>query len=394
MYILEFLKGQTPEQSDKEIIACEYRLLCSGEIYNGDVNTLDWRKSTQCRLILTSPFTVFVASDPRGYNFPQELALRFKTKMVTEERVGTYKSVYMFYPDEEIAKDIAALLCVFCRRLITVCAKVREIHPNQPEVTKDWPVDIVNTIQMKSWNRHPATVIYGPKGIEIKDYNAQPKAVSEKKLKNLLLGLPNLPCAESIVYSSRLYALALEKIYQDADAAYQLLISSVETIANDVHRSYVPDEKDMIEIKNSVAKLAVSLGLSKENADKVAIESCKGISWHARKFSKFIVENTGDELWEEDELFKLPSFVLPSKDNYKSVIDEIYKARGKISHFGGSYPASAGIVPAPMIPAKMLFDTDISKRLFPSVAWFERVVNMAITNYLVSAVRAQDGTGG
>jgi hypothetical protein len=32
----------------------------------------------------------------------------------------------MFYPDEEVARDIAALLTVLCRRLITVMGKSAE----------------------------------------------------------------------------------------------------------------------------------------------------------------------------------------------------------------------------------------------------------------------------
>lgn len=395
MYILEFLKGQKPEQPGNDVITCEYRLLCSGELYNGDVETLDWRKSTLCRLLLNSPFTVFVASDPREANYPQELALRFTTHMVTEEHEYTYKTSYSYYPDEEIAKDIAALLCLFCRRLITVCAKVREIHPkqyeNEPEVLQDLPVDFIKSLKIVSWKRHLSTVIYGPNGIEgIEDYNPQPKALSPQKLKKLFLALPDLPYAESIIHSARLYALSLEQIYQGTDIAYQLLISSIETIANEVYRSYAPTKSDVVKAKKNVADLALKLGLSKEKADRLATEACKGISWHARKFSKFLTENTDGELWTKDDLFKLPDFVLPNKNNFESVIDEIYKERAKASHSGYSYPASASIVPGPRISAKALFDTDISQNPFPPVAWFERVVNNAIRGFMERAIGASE----
>ena len=93
MYILEFLKGQKTDQSNDQVITCEYRLLCSGEIYNGDVETFEWRKSTASRLILTSPLSVIATIQPFN-NYPQELALRFTAQMVHEERESTFKSIF------------------------------------------------------------------------------------------------------------------------------------------------------------------------------------------------------------------------------------------------------------------------------------------------------------
>lgn len=391
MYILEFLKGQKTDQSNDQVITCEYRLLCSGEIYNGDVETFEWRKSTASHLILTSPLSVIATIQPFN-NHPQELALRFTAQMVHEECESTFKSIYMFYPDEEIANDIASLLCLFCRRLITVCAKIREIHPKQyekePEFIQDWPVDFVNSLKVASWKRHQATSTLFPDGtIQVVDYNPKPKAISSEKLKKIFLALPSLPNAESIIHSARLYALALERIYQDTDIAYQLLISSVETVANAAYHSYTPTEANMRETKRNVADLAVRFGLSEEEAKQIVIEACKGISWTKQKFLKFLLENTTDELWTEDELFKLPpQFPLPNKDDFKAAIDEIYDARSKASHSGGSFPASASIVTGPMLPAKALFDIDISQRPFPPISWFERAVNMAIQGFVESSI--------
>jgi hypothetical protein len=391
MYILEFLKGQRPEQSGNDVITCEYRLLCSGEIYNGDVQTFEWRKSTACRLLLTSPFTVFVTSEPLYGNIPQELTLRFTTQMVTEKREKAITSYYMFCPDDEIAKDIAALLCLFCRRLITVCAKVREIHPNHPEVIQDWPVDFVNSLKTVFWKLHPATSTFFPNGtIQVIDYNPPQKALSPKKLKRLFLALPDLPCAESIIRSARLYAIALERIYQDTDIAYQLLISSVETIANAVYPSYTPTEAEMLKTKGDVVSLAVEFGLSAEKANRLAVESCKKDRWTKRKFTKFLLENTGEELWTEDELFKLPDFLIPKKQDFESTIKEIYEVRSKGLHSGGSFPASASIVTGPMLPAKALFEFDSTQRPFPPVSWFERVVNTAIQGFVERAIGANE----
>lgn len=383
MHILSFLKKRSQKQTIDDFITCEYRLLCSGTVYNSDVLTADWRKSDATRLLLNSPFTVIVASHPFD-DYPQELALRFTADRVTEERRLGYST---FYPDEEIARDIAALLCLFCRRLVTVSAKIREMHPKQyegePEVFLDWPIGFVNSLKVKHWERQPATVVYGSGGVErVIDYNPEPKPISSRKLQKLFLSLPSSPYAESIVNSARLYALALERVGQDVDIAYQLLIASIETIANDFYRRDAPTESEMIKVKKNVADLAIQLGLTEEKGKQLAIEACKGVSWHARKFSKFLIENTGDELWTKDDLFKLPELLLPKKSDFELAIDEIYRARGKASHSGGTYPASARIGTRSTLPAGVLLDIDPSERPFPPIAWFERVVDSAITGFV------------
>lgn len=124
MHVLEFLKG-FPGLNTEDSVEFEYRLLCSGEIYNASVHTADWRKSAPARILCDSPFWLSVVSIPFS-EFPQELALRFSAPLIKEESGNT--SV-LRYPDSDIARDLAALLSLVLRRLITVAAKTREIHP-------------------------------------------------------------------------------------------------------------------------------------------------------------------------------------------------------------------------------------------------------------------------
>lgn len=392
MHILNFLKKQSQKQMGDDFITCEYRLLCSGTIYNSDVLTADWRKSDAARLLLNSPFTVIVASQPFD-DYPQELALRFTADRASEKRRMGKSS---FYPDEEIARDIATLLCLFSRRLVTVSAKIREMHPKQyegeQEVFRDWPIGFVNSLKVNHWDRQPATVVYGPGGVnKIIDYNPKPKPISSRKLQKLFLSLPSSHYAESIVKSARLYTLALERIGQDVDIAYQLLIASIETIANDFYRRYAPTESEMIEVKKNVLNLAIQLGLTEEKGKQLAIEACKGMFWHTRKFSKFLTENTGEELWTEDDVFKLPERFLPKKLDFESAIKEIYEARGKASHSGGIYPASAHLGTRSTLPVEVLLDIGHSERPFPPIAWFERVVNSAITGFMYRLIAPEIG---
>jgi hypothetical protein len=394
MHVLDFLAGPYNKHSD-DVATFEYRLLCSGELYNGNVMTTDWRKSDTTRFLLRTPFKLFVCSHPFD-EYPQELSLTFRTGLVTEQRGRTSFASYF---DLEIAQDLAALLSLFCRRLITVAAKVREIHPryheSQADPFLDWPIGLVSSLRVLSWEHHPAVVVYGRRGIEgIIDYNPPPLAVLPDDLQNLFATLPELPEAESFVFSARLYALALEHIRDNVDIAYQLLISSIEAMATDALRSFTPTESEMVETKKSVAKLATEFGLPEGEARQLAIEASKGITWSCRKFTKFICDHTDDTLWTEDDLFTVPSDFLPKEEKFKSALSEIYSMRGKATHRGHSYPAIARVGTGPTIPSEAMLDiggmlkSDGPQSVFPPIAWFERVTNYSLCGFLRESMAA------
>ncbi len=73
---------------------------------------------------------------------------------------------------------------------------------------------------------------------------------------------------------------------------------------------------------------------------------------------------------------------MPRKSDFESAINEIYQARGKASHSGGTYPPSAHIGIGSKLPAEILFNTARSEKSFPPITWFERVVNSAITGFM------------
>jgi len=238
-------------------------------------------------------------------------------------------------------------------------------------------------------------VVYGLRGIEkIIDYNPPPLAVLPDDLQSLFAALPELPQAESFVFSARLYALALEHIRDDVDIAYQLLISSVEAMATDALGSFTPTESEMVKAKKSVAKLATEFGLPEDKARQLAIEACKDIPWSRRKFTKFICDYTDDALWTEDDLFTVPSNFLPKKVKFKSALSKIYSMRGKATHRGHSYPAIARVGTGPTIPSEAMLDIggvlkpDGPQSVFPPIAWFERVTNYSLCGFLRQSVAA------
>src|SRR6266481_144422 len=159
MYVLDFLKGFT-NVPEKDLVAFEYRFLCSGEIYNGSVVTFDWRKSSASRIICDDRIRLLVVSSPFN-DFPQELAFRFNAPQVTEQHGS---SATIFYPDDDIARDMAAILSVLFRRLVTVAAKTREVHPkrHEQEIEQllDWPTPLVTSLTPIHWQYKPSSVMY------------------------------------------------------------------------------------------------------------------------------------------------------------------------------------------------------------------------------------------
>lgn len=389
MYILDLLKRSNLDATEaSDSVAFEYRLLCSGELYNASVITADWRKSDGTRLLVPRLFLLSVCSHPFD-DYPQELSLRFKTTMVTEIKGRTTS---MFYPDEEIARDLSSILSLLLRRLITVAAKVREIHPRhydrEPDYLLDNSIDFVNRISRNYWERKPATIVYGAKGIhDIIDYNPPPLGVVPHDLLSLLTALASSPYAESLVLAARLYSQALRQIEHEADLAYQSLISCVETIANEALREYQPEETDMVMVKKSVFDKAAELGLGQAQCRALAIEACSGMTWATKKFIKFLFDNTGKDLWEKDDLFRLDSLFCPKQDELQSAIRSVYAARGGATHGGRPYPLSIAIGIGPTVPVGALLDlnfdpSNTTPTPIPPIVWFERLVNSALCNFV------------
>jgi hypothetical protein len=392
MYVLDFLADFPDYQQVGDKVSFEYRLLCSGELYNAEVLTSDWRKNDVTRVLFDSPFTLIVCSYPFN-EYPQELALRFSSPLITEK---DGQSSSMFHPDDDIARDLAALLTLLCRRLITVASKVREGHPRQypsePAWFQDWSIDFVKSLGPIHWEHKPSAIIYGPNGVtKIIDYNPPPLRVNSSHLKHVLLNLPKLPLAESLVLSARLYSLALQQLESDVDIAYQLLIAAVEPIATEALRTYTPTDDQMIATKESVAALALRYGLPEDQAHQLAIEACKGIPWASRKFTKFLLDNISDAFWKEDDLFKVPETFLPQREGFEAALKNIYNARGKLTHGGRSFPPSSAIGRGPTISSRVFMSFDFSSKPFPPAVWFERVVNNALNLFIERSLRSDDG---
>lgn len=384
MHVLDYLADPTCDRKPPRSLDAEYRLLCSGTLHHGWPG--DYSKSENARVLLYEPLLLFVVSRPFD-DYPLELALHLTVPEVNDEVPTKHgKSLHIYYPDEEVVRDLAALLSLRCRRLITVAGKVSERcsdyrHPlfdRQP-----LPLPLATSMRRIFWRPHPLTVLTSYEGQEIQDYNPRPKQLDPSKLTELLLGLPGLPHAESLVASCRLYALALELIHERPDIAYQMLISSVETIANASLRTFQPADDLKVEHQKVVYEMAVSLGLGEETARKLAIEACRREWWATKKFKKFLIDNVPESIWEEpDELFsRMDQELMPKREDFERSLSKIYNARSKATHEGRSFPASASYTGGPTISMPAAAGLFGAASPFPPVVWFERVVNNALCGF-------------
>jgi len=392
MHVLEYLGDPKCEKKPEGSLFAEYRLLCSGTLHRDTFG--DYSKSEVARILLDDPLLLFVASRPFD-DYPLELALELTVPRVEEkgERGSLADWTHYYHPDGEVVRDLAALLTLLCRRLISVAGKVSEHYSDYRHVlfqSRPFPLPFTTSVRNVCWPPQPCTVLTSFVGQELQDYNPRPKPVDSSRLTEMLLALPKLQHAQSLVASCRLYALAMEMIHERPDISYPFLISSVETIANAVLRDFEPSDEAKVEHQRSVYKLALALELDEDKARQLAVEASKTEWWATKKFKRFLIDNVPESVWAEpDELFyRMPQEGLPKHEEFERTLGKIYNARSKATHEGLPFPVSASYTGGPYIDvraANMLYCSDSP---FPPVVWFERIVNSAILNFWARAVPA------
>jgi hypothetical protein len=387
MYVLQFLAGNFDAG-----ITSEYRLLCSGELFNKNVRTFDYQKSEPSRWLLAKPFNLRVVSQP-FYDYPQELRLVFSCPAYVTE--GTEHSSLTFPPNDDIAKDLAAFLTVFLRRLVTVYSKISVAHRDLPPSVKSgefagpYPLPIANASTPTNWKRKPYSVETSMEGQQIIDHNPKPVPVDSDILSAKLNSVPKLDHPEAYLRAVRLYTEAMRVIEDWPEMAYQLLVYSVEAIAGAVYRDYRPSRAEMITTKKQVARHAQELNVPKEGAEDLAVIACEGVSWSRRKFKLFLAEMVDGDLAMPDDLFVDLKDFAPNLDKFETFLNNIYNGRSGVAHGGNAFGDAIRLGMGPTIPARVSHEI-LSGRVFeiPPVCWFERVVNFALNGYLCKAVIA------
>jgi hypothetical protein len=392
MYVFDALRQPSGQAAPGE--ESEFRLLCSGTLYRGAVQTYDWTKSDVCRVLLRGRVILFVTSRPLD-SYPQELMLRMSVQSVKEEygRSGTgSRSAKSFTPHAEVAADMAALLTLLLRRLVVVHSQVRVFPPK--EVLEgyglpDWPWPLAPRDIVKVWRRRPFGILTNPDGsTEIEDHGPAPVAVDSEWLERVLGALPSLAESNAILACARLYAQGMQLIEERPDISYQLFISAAETLAGVALAGFSPTDDEKVKAKPLIFARAKKLGLRAIDARDLAVLATEGMGWHIKKFVRCLHEFTDDRIWTKDDLFLAPAPFLPTKQTFTKALKAIYSARGAALHAGEAYSESVSIGTSPNIPVGAFLASLAGEDMLPPVTWFERVVQRAIIVYVESKVPA------
>jgi hypothetical protein len=168
VHVLDYLADPKCEKKTQRSLFAEYRLLCSGTLHHRCQG--DYSKSETARILLYEPLLLFVASRPFD-DYPLELALQLTVPEVTDgEPTKHGRSSHTYHPDEEVVRDLAALLSLQCRRLITVAGKARERYSDYSHPLFDqqpFPLPLATSMRRVFWRPHPFTVLTSFEGQEI-----------------------------------------------------------------------------------------------------------------------------------------------------------------------------------------------------------------------------------
>jgi hypothetical protein len=387
MYVLDALR-ELPAVSTSGVELGEFRLLCSGILYNGNIETHDWTKSDVCRSLLRGRIVLFVVSHPVD-SYPQELVLRVPATLVTEKQPANAKVprvIKMFSPHREIAGDLAALLTVLLRRLITVHSHIRTT-PTEPVPSasglQDYPQPIANVRPGVTWRQRPLGVLTSYDGKqELDDSASAPVAVDVNWLSSILTVLPSMAGANTIVACARLYSEGMQLIEERPEMAYQMFIAAAETLASEALKDYSPTDDEKVKAKEKVFDKAIQLGLKEDAARELAIVATHGMGWTSKKFQRCLRQYTDDRLWQRDDLFITLEPFLPKKADFERALSDIYHSRSSALHTGRSFPATVGVGTSALVPIDAVVAAFSGDRLLPPVTWFERVVQLALVSYI------------
>jgi hypothetical protein len=143
----------------------------------------------------------------------------------------------------------------------------------------------------------------------------------------------------------------------------------------------------MIASKKPVFDMANHLGLERDKAEELAIKACLDNPWSSRKFTKFLVNNVGEDIWKKDDLFHLDELFWPKREELEGTVKSIYGVRSGATHQGRPYPSSITVGIGPTISFEAFRDLNLASpntrtTTIPPVVWFERLVNSALNNFI------------
>jgi hypothetical protein len=369
----------------------EYRLVCSGSIHREILG--DWSHSTAARLLVRSPVKLIVSS-ARITDYPAELTLRFRA---SRETIAKGSASVDFSPDSEIADDLCALLTLYCRRLVTVFGKTREVTDSEDEFLRDWPHSVIGH-EVAAWPLRGASVIMWPDRTVVRPHDPAPLAMNEDTFLAWFAAVRGHADQEALLSASHLYCAALEHQWRNPEISYQLLVFAVEAVAARAFRDWEPDNSERLAHASAqaVKRVAADAKLDSNLSDRLALAAVQGNQWLSRKFQLFVSRYASNPEWPTDGTDDLhPNLELPhapTSDQFQDALKRVYKARGGVVHAGGKIPSEAFLAAHTELSPEAFVALFAPDDPFPPLPWFERLVNQALKSYATSPSQKKDKT--
>jgi hypothetical protein len=389
MYLLSYLRGLENTEAQPFELIIEFRLACSGEFYNRAQMSHTWRSFEMARLLLQRPFELYVVSQPFN-SFPQELCLRFGVHYEWDHQPGG-GSVGTVPPYHDLVEDVCAVLTLLSRRLVVSVLEVRITSTRRggyamwaDSFNYDHPSPIVGLGGLHGMTLRTSRYEITGGGGTFVEHTPPPLGIDSDTLQKAFISLAQSNYASAILEAARAYSSAFQLMLDRPELAYQLLISSVETLANAVFRDYCPTQQEMIDHKRGIRVKAKEFGLSDQQADALAVEACKSEHWAGRKFRKFFAAYPPMDISEPDEVFPVADGWMPGHEDFEKVLKAIYEARSKHLHEGKPFPEWIARDATIAVPASSYALPAKASEYVPPVTWFERVVSSAVKRFLAS----------
>jgi hypothetical protein len=183
------------------------------------------------------------------------------------------------------------------------------------------------------WKRRPTTIITTVQQQNFILNDPPPVGVDDDALSTLFKTLPTIEHAENIINAARQYRTALELIESRPGIAYQLLISTIETLGDVALADHQPDEAEKIKTTEAVQRQAKKYGLTEYQTNHLALLASKELRWNRKTFFKFLIDSVPPtSLSERDPLFFLLEHFSPSPEDLEKTLKNIYSVRSGSLH--------------------------------------------------------------
>jgi hypothetical protein len=362
-------------------VPVEYHLLSWRGVFDGSLSPVELDKWDAGARVIDGGHRFFnvtlitCASDGP----PQRLCLSFDCpRETTTYTLPGGQLTVVAPPIESVSLDFIALLSVFAREPL-VPLGLRRVGDNP-----------VYELPLKTYPPRP-------QGLS----RPRPVAIDWPGFVAILRGLGRAPdrLANAVIAAAKLYHAGLSLLALDMSVAYILLVSAIECLA--AHRFKGPIASfEQIQGLDTVRQLLDQIPAApgvEASVSRIKQELLKRERFLRRRFVAFLSEFAPQTHWRTpDPLYDDPSILPPiSRDNFEECLRQAYDQRSRYLHGGAPFPAHAMVGLREMLPVEAMAQyvaLQGKDRYLPPFVWFERLVHLAMVEYLRASLVSEDAS--